>query len=341
MSKLRVLAGLIAASFMAASSAYAAPGDAYYVVVPVKGKAAAGQAQPAIKVVLSSNVLPQAAVGVPYSGVNLNTFLVVTGDPAFTGAGVSWALVSGSLPAGLTLNSDGTISGTPTAAGSGVITARATYRTANGEQSYQVIAKAVTAVLQVSPSAAIAFAKTTVGKATRVSRTVTNAGDGPATALAVAPPQGYVVDKSACPASLPAGGSCTLQIDFVPDEPRSYGGEIVVSSGNNGWATIPVSGTGLLAGPTYSASHFYAGTNTSGVAVLYNEGPGAVTITDCKRTPAGGGAAVNCTAKDAWPATWPEGVAMQAVVPSDTYYISLDNGQKVVWQPQSQSVTMQ
>ena len=332
----QLFCGILAATL--ASSAFAAPD--FYVVVPLKGRAAAATA-PKINVALNSFSLPMALVGQPYSGFDFNSLLVVTGEASYSGQGVQWSIVTGALPAGLVLNPNGTLTGTPTAPGAGNITARAAYRSVSGEQVYQVVAVAANVVFQVGPSQDIAFAQTEVGKSTRVTRTLTNAGNVPASALSVNAPRGYSVDKSACPAPLPVGQSCALQVDFTPDEPRAYGGEIVVSSANNGWVTIPVTGTGKLPGPTYSASRFYSGTNASGVATLTNEGPGALTITDCKRTPAGGGTAVNCTAKDAWPMTWPEAVGMQGVVPTDTYYISLSNGQKVVWQPQSKSVSMQ
>jgi alpha-tubulin suppressor-like RCC1 family protein len=47
--------------------------------------------------------------------------------------------VSSTLPGGLYLTSDGFIGGTPTAAGTGTITARASYRGRNGDQTYQVV----------------------------------------------------------------------------------------------------------------------------------------------------------------------------------------------------------
>lgn len=60
--------------------------------------------------------LPPATVGTPYS------------SPLSAAGGVgalSWSLDSGSLPPGLSLNSDGTITGTPTASGTGSFTAKA------------------------------------------------------------------------------------------------------------------------------------------------------------------------------------------------------------------------
>jgi hypothetical protein len=91
-----------------------------------------------IVVGLAAGTPPQAIVGQPYS-YNINPQLSVTGDPAYSGAGVTWSQVSSTLPAGLYLTSDGWIGGTPSAGGTGSITARAAYRGANGEQTYQVV----------------------------------------------------------------------------------------------------------------------------------------------------------------------------------------------------------
>ncbi len=56
-----------------------------------------------------STTLPDATVGVPYGP----TTLQAEGGKA----PVSWSISSGALPDGLTLTSDGTISGTPTGSG--------------------------------------------------------------------------------------------------------------------------------------------------------------------------------------------------------------------------------
>lgn len=64
---------------------------------------------PALTITTAPGALPDAIIGVPYSF-------------AFQSNGgitpISWTLANGQLPAGLTLNSNGTLSGTPTATGS-------------------------------------------------------------------------------------------------------------------------------------------------------------------------------------------------------------------------------
>jgi hypothetical protein len=130
--KARLGAISIVSAVLCGAAAPATAGD-YYVVVAVKGRIARGEAP--ISVVLNSSTLPPAAVGVPYSA-DLKPLVVVQGDPAYTGAGLSWSAVDGSLPAGLSLTGDGTLTGTPTAAGAGSVTARVTYKDKSTEQSY-------------------------------------------------------------------------------------------------------------------------------------------------------------------------------------------------------------
>jgi hypothetical protein len=58
--------------------------------------------------VITTQSLPAATVGVPYSA----TLTATGGIPPYT-----WTVISGSLPPGLSLSSAGVISGTPTTAG--------------------------------------------------------------------------------------------------------------------------------------------------------------------------------------------------------------------------------
>jgi hypothetical protein len=127
----------------------AAGTSSFQVMASYKSKAGqqAYQVQVAnITVELASGAPPQALVGQAYS-YDLKPLLSVSGDNAYTGAGVTWTVVSSSLPAGLYLTSDGFIGGTPTAGGTGSITARASYKGVNGQQSYQVVSLAVSVTL--------------------------------------------------------------------------------------------------------------------------------------------------------------------------------------------------
>jgi len=101
----------------------------------------------AITVSLASANPPNAQVGAAYS-YDLKPLLEVAGDPAFNPAGVAWSVVSSTLPAGLALRIDGTITGTPTAGGQGAVTVRATYRGKSGEQTYQLLTLNIVVTLQ-------------------------------------------------------------------------------------------------------------------------------------------------------------------------------------------------
>jgi len=116
----------------------------YFVVVPVPGHTTATDS---IGVTLNAATLPQGVVGEPYPGADLRSLLSVTGDPAFSGYGLKWSLASGDLPAGLTLQSNGTISGTPTASGSAPFSVRVTYKTKSGAQTYRIVVVEITVSL--------------------------------------------------------------------------------------------------------------------------------------------------------------------------------------------------
>lgn len=102
-----------------------------------------------ITVGLATSSVPEAQVGIAYS-FDAKPLLSVSGDPSYTGADVSWALSSGSLPAGLTLSANGLISGTPTAAASNNVTLRASYRSVSGVQTYRFVAVKLLVTLAAS-----------------------------------------------------------------------------------------------------------------------------------------------------------------------------------------------
>jgi hypothetical protein len=117
----------------------------YFVVVPVPARTATAAKN--INVSLTGFSLPGALLNTPYAGFDFKKLLSVTGDSAYTGYGVKWSVVSGSLPAGLTLSADGTISGTPTAAGTSSFQVMASYKSKAGQQAYQVQVASITVAL--------------------------------------------------------------------------------------------------------------------------------------------------------------------------------------------------
>ena len=95
-----------------------------------------------VTVALATAQLPPGVQGAAYS-YDIKPLLSVAGDPAFNPASVTWNYV-GTLPPGLQLNTNGTITGVPTAEGTHPITVRATYLNQAGQQTYQVLVGAIT-----------------------------------------------------------------------------------------------------------------------------------------------------------------------------------------------------
>jgi len=133
----------ILAAVLALTSVTALAAD-YYIVLPVKGRTGGAAA---IQVALAVGNPPAGIAGQPYPGFDFRQLLLVTGDPNFAPANVRWTVVGGALPAGLTLGADGTLQGTPTAAGTATFEVRATYKTREGAQSYQIFVMALTVTL--------------------------------------------------------------------------------------------------------------------------------------------------------------------------------------------------
>lgn len=94
---------------------------------------------------ISPSTLPVGTVGTPYS----QTLSASGGTAAYT----SWTVTSGTLPAGLTLNSStGVISGTPTASASPATSVTVRVNDAYGCQGTQVLTLQICPVISVTPS---------------------------------------------------------------------------------------------------------------------------------------------------------------------------------------------
>lgn len=104
----RVLAS-VALAFAFGAPAVAA--NSFYAVVPVSAAGTPGQIRP-VKIALASATPPAAHVGEPYE-FHLGTLLSLDGPEGTEPRKVSWSVVSGDLPAGLSLVGD-LVVGTPT-----------------------------------------------------------------------------------------------------------------------------------------------------------------------------------------------------------------------------------
>ena len=166
----RIVTAILVAGGLGASVAHAAT---FLYRVPISGLGASSTAQAQqnmmeLMVTLTGGPsLPSGEVNWPYN-YDLKQLLSVTGDPAYSSSDVSWELQSGQLPAGLSLDSNGVISGTPTtkdAAGSS-FQVLATYKTKTGQQAYTIVVNgAVLHVTQMAAGSSHTCAVTTSGGA--------------------------------------------------------------------------------------------------------------------------------------------------------------------------------
>jgi hypothetical protein len=105
-----------------------------------------------VTVALAAGELPPGVQGAAYF-YDVKPLLAVSGDPAFSQAAVTWNFV-GDQPPGLHLNTNGTITGVPTAEGTHPITVKATYLGEAGQQTYQVLVGAIQVTLSATAAPA-------------------------------------------------------------------------------------------------------------------------------------------------------------------------------------------
>lgn len=96
-----------------------------------------------VSITISSGTVPDAENGVAYAGFDFKTVAGVSGGPAgdpATVSDLSWSVISGALPVGMTLNgTTGLLSGTPTEIGSFGFTVQAAIGAQNASASYSII----------------------------------------------------------------------------------------------------------------------------------------------------------------------------------------------------------
>ncbi|HDR9106031.1 choice-of-anchor D domain-containing protein [Paraburkholderia sp. A2RO-4L] len=229
--------GLSAALLAASVSAFAA---SYYVVVPVPNRTpTAGN----VMVSLTGYSLPAGQVGTAYVGFDFNSVLQVLGDPGYNPSDVHWSVAGGALPAGLSLNSNGRLTGAPTSAGTASFQVLAAYKTKAGEQSYQLFIAKLPGNGTLSVTA-LNFGEQPVGSQT-AARTVvlTNIGGDTLGVTGVTSTGPFAVSTT-CPASLAPNESCASSVTFSPAAMGPASGTVKVST-SNGERSVDLSGTGL------------------------------------------------------------------------------------------------
>ncbi|MDN8078792.1 choice-of-anchor D domain-containing protein [Burkholderia multivorans] len=230
-----------AAAALFAVSAAAFP-SSYYVVVPVPNHKAGSDN---ILVTLNGYSLPAGRAGQAYSGFDFNTLLQVLGDPGYNPGAVHWSIAGGALPAGMSLSTDGKLTGTPAAGTTASFQVLASYKTKAGQQSYQLFIANLPAngVLSVS---ALNFGAQDVG-ATSPAQTVTlsNTGGEPLSIASITAQAPFAVSSS-CGTTLQPNASCISNVTFTPTAMGPQTGTVNVSMGS-GNSAVSLSGTGLQA----------------------------------------------------------------------------------------------
>ncbi|KVP75383.1 choice-of-anchor D domain-containing protein [Burkholderia ubonensis] len=212
--KQSLLAALLAATY----SMGAAASD-FYVVVPAPGKVGASP----IAVSLLPYTIPDGVAGSRYADFDFHRALAVTGDPNFNPAYVRWYLASGELPAGMTLSSSGTLSGTPSVDGSASFEVQALYKSKSGSQRYVLTIKArgsVATLYGVSTLDWGTVARTDLPQVRSVA--VGNTGDRPMTLSASGVSAPFTLVGNTCSDVAP-GGICSIAFRLVDTPPGDYG----------------------------------------------------------------------------------------------------------------------
>lgn len=270
MFKLRFLAFACAA--LASTSIFAAD---FYVLkrIPSITVTSGGPAAPAPTITLSANTLPEGLYGQAYSA-DLKPFVQVTGGPGISAA--QFALGGGSLPTGLSLSSDGVVSGTPTAftADEGAnFTVVGTYVTASGQQAYTIVVGAKTLdVTHLTGGTSHTCAITTSGAAKcwgSNSQGQLGSGD---TQGAHYPKQ--VVGLTAGVQAITAGDSHTCAINSA-GAAVCWGGNGFGQLGDGSYSpsNTPVAVTGLVSGVKHIATrhHTVCVVNASNAALCWGQ----------------------------------------------------------------------
>lgn len=248
----------------------------------------------------ADSVMPAGVQGAQYS-YDLKSRLTVSGDPQFTASQVVWSVAGGSLPAGLQLNANGTITGIPSAEGTYPFTIKAAYLTKSGKQSYQVIVGAITVGLSgdtlPSMTAGTAIPPYDLKQKLSISGDAAYAGDGSGVtwSLTGSLPTGLAMGNDGRITGTPSAvgsSSVTVSASYKSktSAPATYNMSVTANVKDNGGYRSWSDGTYAASCQAYlspSAPYIYAGATGDGVYRVNMSG----TPTDvyCNQTLNGGG----------------------------------------------------
>ena len=270
-------AGITLSTSGALSGTPTAGGSFTFTITAADGNGNTGARGYTLTVAAPTIAVAPATLPAGASGVAYNQTLTASGGTA----PYSYAVTAGALPAGITLASNGTLSGTPTASGSFTFTATATDSSTGadpygGSRSYTLSIDAPT--IAVSPAA---LANATVGAA--YSQAITASGGSGSYSFAVtagALPAGLVLATNGTLSGTPtAGGSFTFTVTATDGTgntgARGYTLTVAAPAIAVAPATLPAGSSGVAYSQTLTAS---GGTAPYSYAVTAGALPAGITL---------------------------------------------------------------
>lgn len=226
----------------------------YFMVTPLPGKQSGGNPIEPVSFQLNAGALPEGMIGKPYSA-DLSPFLFVKGDPDFVPASVSWS--GASLPEGLSLGSDGAITGTPIVKDlkGAQISARAQYKTHQASQTYTIVIAG-----QVFRSSGVSIGNTHAcgittngGAACWGSNVYGEMGNGSIEYIPASRPV-QVLGMSAGVSAIAAGSQFSCAVQAGAAKCWGWGGGGRLGNGGTSNSPVPVQVLGLTYGVTAIAA---------------------------------------------------------------------------------------
>jgi hypothetical protein len=252
-------------------------------------------------VVALAAATPTAGVqGVAYF-YDIKPNLSVNGGSDYPAGGVTWSISSGALPAGLRLNTDGSISGTPTTVGTSRVEFTARYLGKPALRAYDLVVKALKPNLQLdgTPAATQTFGTVDVASpATPIAFSIVNSGAAAGSltlpAFGGANPTEFSATSNCT--NVAPDAKCVVTVGFSPQGSGSRSANLLIAG-----STVTFTGTGQPAPATFyvvlttGASYRIPAGVTSITAWAAGGGGGGAGSTSSDGTSGGGGGAGGLT----------------------------------------------